>query len=439
MFLKASSKHLKLLVISSVATATIPLTSLAEDKVAIQIQQYKENDDRINVSDGKLSVEHDFGPNHTLNGEYDWDSISGASPTWDSKTGASSETKSDAFTGASACVPEEGDNYYDYCRNTRLVNGVIGDGNTEIDNFAYKNVPLKDHRDSVAFLYTYRTPTMRNELSVGASYSKENDFKNTGVSIEYLMYTDRSKNRAITAGVAYMKNDVYDYLGDKDEHGEYSLGSQWREFDLINGQIGITQIFDATTIAKFSTYYMYEDGYLSNPYFNVVRRINVIDSSSDEYSLADVYPKYYLARDSRPELRKAGGISVQAAKSFSENHSWHTSYRYYQDSWGVKSHTIESKSYHTITDNIRLSPVLRLYSQSAANFFKAHDAVDNIFSESGYATADDRLGSFNAWTGQLGLEYLQSKKLTWNIVLGYQDQSTGLTFAWVNLGAQYRY
>ena len=45
--MKASSKHLKLLVITSVATAIIPLTSLAEDKVAIQIQQYKENDDRI--------------------------------------------------------------------------------------------------------------------------------------------------------------------------------------------------------------------------------------------------------------------------------------------------------------------------------------------------------------------------------------------------------
>lgn len=61
MFLKASSKHLKLLVITSVATATIPLISLAEDKVAIQVQQYKENDERINISDGKLSVEHDFG------------------------------------------------------------------------------------------------------------------------------------------------------------------------------------------------------------------------------------------------------------------------------------------------------------------------------------------------------------------------------------------
>ena len=122
--------------------------------MAIQIQQYKENDDRIKVLDGKLSIEHDFGPNHTLSGEYDWDSISGASPTWDSITGASSETGSDAFTGASACVPEEGENYYDYCRNTRLINGVVGDGDTNLDNFVYKNVPLKDHRDSLAFLYT---------------------------------------------------------------------------------------------------------------------------------------------------------------------------------------------------------------------------------------------------------------------------------------------
>ncbi|MBL4823345.1 MAG: DUF3570 domain-containing protein [Colwellia sp.] len=436
-----NNKHLKLLVITTVAAATLPLHCLAENKVAIQVQQYKENDDRIDVNDGKFSIEHDFGPDHTVNVEFDWDSISGASPTWDSATGASAEAGSDAYTGASPCVPEEGENYYDYCRNTRLVNGVVGDGNTDIDNFSYKKIVLKDHRNSLAFLYTYRTPTMRNELSLGASYSKEEDFINTGVSAEYLMYTDRSKNRAITVGAAYMKNEVYDYLGDKDDHGEYTLGARWNDFDLINGQIGISQVFDANTVAKFNIFYMYESGHLSNPYFNVVRRINVIDAESDEYSTDDLYFKYYLARESRPEQRRAGGISMQAVKSFNERNTWHTSYRFYQDSWGIQSHTFESKSYHHLSEKFRFSPALRYYNQSKASFFKAHDAAEgnNIFAENGYASADHRLGKYYSWTGQFGFEYLQTTKMTWNIVFGHQNQSSGLTFSWVNFGAQYKY
>ncbi len=421
--MNTQKKNLTLLIIGSVATASLPLVSLAEDNIAIQVQQYQENDDRISVQDGKFSIEHDFGPNHTLSTEFDWDSISGGSPAWDSLTGASETISSDTSTGASPCVDEDG-NYYDYCRDTRELPGIIGDGSTQLDDYVYRNVDLEDHRNSLAVLYTYRTPTMRNELSLGGSYSEEEDFKNTGASAEYLMYTDRTKNRAITVGASLMKNDVYDYLEDK-----------WNKYDLINAQVGLTQVFDVNTVAKFNLYYMLEDGHLSNPYFNVVRRINVALEEDPAYF------KYYLFRDARPDKREAGGVSMQMAKTLNESTAWQLSYRYYQDNWSVQSHTLESKSYHRLSDKFRVSPGLRYYNQSEASFFKAHDAGNNgnVFAESGYATADHRLGNYDSWTFQFGLEYLQSSDLTWNIVSGHQTQSSGLKFYWVNLGAQYKY
>ncbi len=385
-----SKPSLKLLVASSVVTSIVPMVSVAENKVAIQVQSYQENDERIGIEDGKASIEYDFGPSHTLSTEVDWDTVSGASPTWDSSSGASQ---------AASLVKND-------------------DGENDLSAYRYQNSKLDDKRKSIATLYTYRTPTMRNELSLGLSYSKEEDFINTGISAEYLMYTDRSKNRAITVGAAFMKNKVED-----------RVESVWNEFDLSNIQVGITQVFNSRTSAKLNVFAMVEEGQLSNPYYTVpVRKQNEVGIF-----------KYYLARDKRPSKRVAGGISSQVVRQMTGSTTWHLSYRYYQDNWSVNAHTLETKSYHNLGRKFRLSPGLRYYTQGSANFFKAHDADDNFFDVSDYASSDHRLGKYDSWTAQFSIDYLHSGDLSINTVVGHQAQSTGLSFKWVNFGVLYKY
>jgi len=418
--LSNKKKCLKLLVIGS--AVTVPMISLAENKVAVQAQYYQENDDRIEVQDGKLLFEHDFGTDHTINMEYDWDSISGASPTWDSVSGASQTENSDAVSGPSPCIDEDG-NYYDLCRDTREKDQLLGDGHKQLDDFDYKNIKLSDKRDAISFLYTFRTPKRRNELNLGASYSKESDFENTGVSADYLMYMDHTKNRSLSVGASFMNNDVYDYLENK-----------WESFDLVNAEIGFTQVINARAVGKVSLFYLEEDGHLSNPYFNVVRLINVMLEPSDPAHL-----KYYLARDSRPNNREAGGFAAQYSQALQPELAVQLSYRYYQDSWSVQSHTLEGRAFYDINEKFRIGPILRLYDQSAANFFKAHDASNNVFGEEGYASVDHRLGKYNSWTTQLRMDYRQSRATVWNVASGYQSQSSGLEFMWINFGIQYHY
>lgn len=105
----------------------------------------------------------------------------------------------------------------------------------------------------------------------------------------------------------------------------------------------------------------------------------------------------------------------------------------------MRSHTLEGKSYHDISSKFRIGPMLRLYDQSAANFFKANDASDNVFDEQGFASADHRLGDYTSWTAQFSLEYKQSSELVWNVTSGFQSQSSGLEFGWVNAGISYEY
>ncbi len=81
------------------------------------------------------------------------------------------------------------------------------------------------------------------------------------------------------------------------------------------------------------------------------------------------------------------------------------SYRYFTDSWGVRAHTADPGLIAgTFSERKSLEPSVRFYTQTAADFYHAalftdEDAtVDN-------ASADPRLGAFNAWTG--GLRYGQ--------------------------------
>ncbi len=412
---------LKLLVLGSVVA--VPMIAVgAENKISIQTQSYQENDDRIDVKDGKLTLDHTFGTNHIFSLQYDWDTISGASPAWDSVTGASQTVTSDTVTGASPCIDEDG-GYYELCRDTRVIDGIVGDGFLDPDALIYGTTELVDRRDAGSILYTFLTPERRNELSVGLSYSEESDFKNTGTSAEYLMYLNKNKNRSLTVGASVMKNEVYDYLD-----------NVWNTFDLVNTQIGIAQVFNAKSVGKASIFFMSEDGHLSNPYFNVVRRVNVTVEATDP-----AYFKYYLSRDSRPDKRQAGGLMAQYVSMVEKGTALHFNYRYYQDTWAVRSHTLEAKVFHDMGTKFRFGPLLRFYDQAAANFFKAHDASDNAFDEEGFATADHRLGNYTSWTVQLGLEYKQTNDLSWNINTGYQEQSSGLEFTWVNAGVTYKY
>jgi hypothetical protein len=98
------------------------------------------------------------------------------------------------------------------------------------------------------------------------------------------------------------------------------------------------------------------------------------------------------------------------------------SYRYMFDNWGVRSHTVEL-GYRAYFSDSRsyLEPHLRLYRQNAADFY--HPALDaSTISATQYASADQRLGAFTAYTA--GLEYGApiSQHYAWNIRFEYYRQ-----------------
>jgi len=84
----------------------------------------------------------------------------------------------------------------------------------------------------------------------------------------------------------------------------------------------------------------------------------------------------------------------------------HIAYHYYQDDWGINSHTIELKYRHHLSAKDYLQPHLRYYTQTAADFYR-HSLVDSeVSSLPDYASADYRLAEFNTITYGLKYGYL---------------------------------
>ena len=84
------------------------------------------------------------------------------------------------------------------------------------------------------------------------------------------------------------------------------------------------------------------------------------------------------------------------------------SYRFYDDDWGIKSHTTEVAFQYTLKNNLFFKPTIRAYQQSAASFY--YHSLPGSEAIPAFASADYRLAEFDAYT--LSLEF--GKKFSFN-------------------------
>jgi len=379
----------------SLAATTIltALSSQAEDYVSFQYLQYDENKNRTTVSAPSITINKDFGVDYTLNASIVADAVSGASQTY---------YDSDASSGASAI-------------DSRGI-GVNADAVT------YGNVNYEDTRVAASLALTTRFDN-RDELIVGLNRSNESDFYSTELSTEYMHYLDSSKNQSLSLGVSYMANQI---LVQCDNTGvgncdASSGGSEEETADTLSTQLSFQQILNSTSYIKTALFYAKEDGYLTNPYLNVVK--NYIASSSAD-----------IVSENRPDNKTIYGLSLKYAKSFNEEFTLQSFYRYYSDDWGVNSHTIDTDLYYEINSDWLIKLGLRYYTQSEADFYK-----DGYFTNERYASSDLRLSSFNSITYKTDVEYKFTKEFAYNIGLNFYDQSTDLSATYIMSGFRYSF
>jgi len=386
--------------LSVIAFSLLSVLNLqAEDYVNIQYLNYSESDDRTSVSAPAIEINKDFGLDYTLNLKVVLDSVSGASPTY-------YEEKIDTVSTASSTVDTvNSPSAYDTGENINK------------DNIKYGNIEYEEVRKSVSTTLITRMDN-RDELTMGLSYSAENDFYAHGVSMDYLHWTDSSKNTSINGGVSYQYNQVLVNCIDNVSCDSVSGASEQLDQNVVSAEVGVMQVLDTTSFVKASLFYTNESGYLNSPYHNVIVEDNGI---------------YNIVKENKPEERNAYGVFLKYFKNI-DNTTFQLNYRFYKDDWDLTSNMIDFNVFQQI-DDLTINLGVRYYNQSEVNFYNKNyfDIMDE------YKTSDERLSNFDSFDYKLGIKYKITDSISYNAGVSLYEQSTGLSAVYFTTGVKYKF
>ncbi|HZL46786.1 MAG TPA: DUF3570 domain-containing protein [Opitutaceae bacterium] len=185
-------------------------------------------------------------------------------------------------------------------------------------------------------------------LVLGVANSRESDYVSTGWSLNALTAFNQ-KNTTLRLGVAGTDDDVKVFY--------QPAWTKKRTFDFITG---FTQLLDANTMVAGDFGWGRATGYLSDPYKLVQKSV-------------EVAPGVFLPityGENRPDWRDKWTLRVALNRAFADLHgALESSYRFYHDTFGTNAHTFELTWLQRLGAKFILQPELRLYEQSAADFY----------------------------------------------------------------------
>ena len=262
----------------------------------------------------------------------------------------------------------------------------------------------------------------RAAIDFGVAYSGEHDYNSAAGSVG-LRLSSEDNNTTLALGTGFTSDQI-----------SSSDGTVSGETRQVNDFLaGVTQVLSASDIAKINVTHARGRGYFSDPYKEV---------------------------DVRPRRRNQTAVLTQWNHAFAGDATLRTSYRYYWDTFGVNAHTLGLEYAQGLGSGWTLTPALRYYTQSAADFYFGpdYDPVLGAPFPRGYSTnpplyssPDQRLSAFGAVT--VGLR-IDKRFGAWNVDLRYDyyqqrgdwrlggDGSTGLdpfTAHFVQLGIAKRF
>lgn len=267
----------------------------------------------------------------------------------------------------------------------------------------------------LARLYTF---------SAGIGFSTEYDYTHLGANLG-LSRDFNKRNTTLSVGLAYSQDDI-DPVGGAPiplsqmlDVGDNSnkLGTDSKNvLDLL---VGITQVLNRTTVMRINYSYSNSSGYLNDPY----KILSVVDPlTGDTLSRVPVGegPNGFYRYESRPDTRTKHSLFAEVKHAFGSP-VLHVSYRFMTDDWNIDSHTLETRLRWPIGSASYVEPLLRYYTQNEAEFYRASLVEGAPLPE--FASADFRLGNFDATTVGVRFGHRNPSGSEWNARLEYYQQS----------------
>jgi hypothetical protein len=263
-------------------------------------------------------------------------------------------------------------------------------------------------------------------LSAGLGFSTEYDYTHLGANLG-LARDFNKRNTTVNAGLAWSQDDI-DPVGGAPvplsqmlDVGDLSNKRSSDSKDVLDVLLGVTQVLSRNTVVRVNYSYSQSSGYLNDPY----KIVSVVDSTTGDTILRVPAPGgqgptgVYLY-ESRPDSRAKHSLYAEMKHAFGAR-VLRGSYRFMTDDWGIDSHTGEVSLRWPVGDASYIEPQLRYYMQNQADFFRPSLGQGQPLPA--YASADFRIGEFDAMTVGLKVGHRTAGGNEWSTRLEYYQQS----------------
>lgn len=215
-------------------------------------------------------------------------------------------------------------------------------------------------------------------------------------------YRSQEVDYASNAAIATLSQELFEKNTTLTLRGQYNADLVGKITDtgelvnqrkkLLTGVASISQLLTPNTVMDLNYDMVYSWGFQSDPY----RQVKVFDLNGASSQTDELHP----AR----RTRHAGTVRLSQMIS-PIRASLIGSYRYYFDTWKVKSHTGELKLNKYIVNDLILGVDYRYYVQSSAYFYKEKYAGQEYLGDA-FRTADYKLKAFTSNNFGFSLTYL---------------------------------
>lgn len=262
-----------------------------------------------------------------------------------------------------------------------------------------------------------------DNATLGFSYGQSNepDFQSSFGGLNY-SHELNNKLTTLSAGYNYTSNQIRRNTGgdhsshhdDNSSHNPTDYPDLDANSDVNAFNLGLSQVLNKNSLLQLTANYTRQSGYLTNPYKQVYIRGEV--TAEEYYQLSQATAPgdidwrkitslemvgLELFREVRPDLRNQFSFSSRLNQYIPDaNAALHVDYRYYIDDWGIDSHTLELRWLQSLPWGLTVTPSLRYYSQSEADFFAPYFLAPRA---DGYYSSDFRLSGYGALSGGLTL------------------------------------
>jgi hypothetical protein len=246
--------------------------------------------------------------------------------------------------------------------------------------------------------------------TVGVHASHEKDYESLGLNgkVSVALF-DRLVT--VTAGGGYDRDTVSPVGGTPDGLSDgFTVSDRANPKRVKSALFGVSKVMTRRWLLGLDGTRTYETGYLTEPY----KVISVVNPFSGE-------PTEFVLTDKRPSTRTRSSALLSSVYHLSHDIVY-VSYRYYWDTWGVRSNTIDLKYRLPRQGDGYLEPHARYYRQTAADFFTA--GLSFLLAPPDFATSDYRLSELSTATvGATFAFHLGAQPALWTLRAEYIRQA----------------